>query len=226
VCIKDALTVLSGKIGILLLCAFGLMSTGCTITATQKPVVLSPLAISENSPTRDVAVYLREISDSREFTTSANLPSTQSVVTVDDLDDIEIGSVIGQWRTSSSDVLADLLLEDSNRVTTLVGSAIEEGFRRADYEVVSADRAVSENAIAIDGQIHRFWTYQTGSWTFRFTFEIEVELQGDVADLEEGRLIETSEFLRSAVAGRPASFGNTIDLGMEKFIEALASELR
>jgi hypothetical protein len=171
-------------------------------------------------------VYLREISDSREFTIKADDPATQSVETVDVLTDIETGSMIGQWRAANSNVLADLLLEDSARVTALVSSAVEEGFRRAGYKVVSADSAKSENAIAVDAQVLRFWTYQTGSWTFRFTFEIEVELTGEVANLESGRRIETSTFLRSAVAGRPQSFGNTIDLGMEKFMETLASELQ
>ena len=223
---SDATTTWFRRVGVWLFCTITLLTAGCSITPTQKTVVLSPLVISTDAPSRGTVVYVREISDDRDFAIKAAEPATESVQTVDELTEIETGSMIGQWRTASSQVLADLLLEDSNRVTTFVSSAVEEGFRRAGYKVVSADSAASENAVAVDGHIRRFWTYQTGSWTFRFTFEIEVELTGDVADLEEGRRIETSEFLRSAVAGSPKSFGNTINLGMEKFMKTLADELR
>ncbi len=222
----DAMTIRIFRFGLLLLCTTILQLTGCSITPTQETVVLSPLAVSSNVPSKAAVVYVRDISDNREFAIKAGAPATQSVETVNALTDIETGSMVGQWRTASSDVMADLLLVDSNPVTELVSDAIEEGFRRAGYKVVSDDRAQSENAVAVDGRIHRFWTYQTGSWTFRFTFEIEVELTGDVSGLDGGRRIEASEFLKSAVAGRPQSFGNTIDVGMEKFIETLANELR
>jgi hypothetical protein len=223
---SDAITIRIGRVGLWLLYAITLLSSGCSVTATEKTVILSPFEISTVAPSMETVVYVREISDNRDFAIKAEEPATESVETVDVLAEIETGSMIGQWRTASGDVVADLLLEDSNRVTELVSRAVEEGFRRAGYRVVSVDRAQSENAVAVDGRILRFWTYQTGSWTFRFTFEIEVELTGDVADLGGGRRIETSEFLRSAVAGRPKSFGNTIDLGMEKFMETLADELR
>ena len=219
-------TIRMGGVGVWLLCATTLLSTGCTITASQKTVALAPLAVSANAPTKSVVVYLRNISDDREFSIKSATPVTQSVETVDALADIETGSVIGQWRTANTVVLADLLLEDANQVSALVSSAVEEAFRRAGYKVVSADRAESESAVPIDGQIHRFWAYQTGSWTFRFTFEIDIGLQADVAGLEDGRRIESSEFLRSAVASSPNSFANTINLGVEKFIEALADQLR
>ena len=223
---SDAVTTRIGRLALVLLCSLTLQLTGCTITATQKTVDVSPLAVSPNASGDAAVVYVRDISDNREFTVKAQTPATQSVETVDVLTDIETGSMIGQWRTASSEVMADLLLEDGQLVTELVRGSIEEGLRRAGYKVVSGDSARNENAAAIDGRILRFWTYQTGSWTFTFTFEIEVELSGVVPGLEGGRRIATSEYLKSAVAGRPQSFSNTIDVGMEKFMETLANEIR
>ena len=79
--------------------------------------------------------------------------------------------------------------------------------------------------IGIDVDILRFWAYNTGAWTFRFTAIIDTRVRADAPRVAPDNNVTSTLSLQSAVAATPGSFRNTLTKALEKYTEELSAEL-
>lgn len=184
-----------------------------TIRLTETPKI-------HTSSTKNITVHIINITDSREFVPSNDNPTLPQLATVKDIGPVIASTATAQLRNVLGNVLLDIFTE--KKITDIVKSAIEESFERAGYNVSNS----ATNAIPIDVNITRFWSYNTGGiWMFHFHFDISVEITGNLSVLKEQQRYSSNIKLASAFGASPRSFNNTISKGMDKFIRDLATKL-
>jgi hypothetical protein len=201
------------------------LTSACTITPEPANISLIPIPKLGTPSNQQTPIYIAKVTDERVFKLNSATPSDPSLVTVQQLTAAKTDSAVAQIRSADATVFRDLFLKDKT-VADTVKEALEESFRRAGFPVVKAPaEAKDARAIPVDVKINRFWAYNTGSWTFLFTFDIEVTVTADTAVLSAGKKISQTVSLKSAVAAGPGSFENTINKGMEMFVNKAVVEL-
>jgi len=197
-----------------------LFLTACASGPKQATIRLTEIPHLQTSPSKSVVVNIRNVTDSREFIPSGDNPDLPQLATVEKIDPVVISTATAQIRNSFGDVNYDIFTE--KKIITIVKSAIEESFRRAGYTVSNT----TTNATPVDVSIIRFWAYNTvGFSTFKFYFDVSVEMTGDLPVLQKQKKYYSSIQLKSVVGGGSRSFKNTINKGMDKFIRELAAQL-
>jgi len=94
----------------------------------------------------------------------------------------------------------------------------------AGFVVVEAGEDVP-GAIPVNAEILRFWSWNTGYWTFAFHFVTDVSIQAGVPSFEKARTVSGSMLLRSAVMAGEHSFINTTTKGLDNFVMNLQMDL-
>jgi len=184
-------------------------------------ISLGEIRSLEASSSKNIIVNLRNISDSRDVVLSGENPAIPQLATIKKITPASTSKIVAQIRTLSGNVHSDIFTE--KKVATIVKNAIEESFKRAGYNVSNS----TENSIPIDVIINQFWAYNTDNfWTFKFHFDISVEIIGDLPVLHKQQTFSSNIQLKSAWAAAPRSYENTINKGMDKFIRELAVQLK
>lgn len=206
---------------LVLVLLLGGMAAGCV--APSKNVIdvrFAPAAEPENA---EVKVSINEVVDRRSFSPVSEDRTVPQLVT-EGLDDPAITArSVGLFWTAGGDAFWDLLLPEDRPVTSLVTETLENAFRDAGFTVVEPG---ANGAIPVTAEILRFWTWNTGSWTFQFHFATEIRIRGQVPPFETGETVNGNVMLRSAIGGSGKSYINTITKGLENFTENFNSRIR
>jgi len=208
---RHIISVLTISIAVLILTACGV---------TQSTIHLDKTPTLPTSPSKNITINIIRVTDSREFVLSGDEPTVPQLASVKKINSAATATAAAQVRSMSGTVVADIFTE--NEVAAIVKNAVEESFRRAGYSV----SASATNAIPVDVNITRFWAYNTGSWSFKFHFNISVKMIGDLPVLQKQKIYASSIMLSSAVGAGSWSYENTINKGMDKFIRELAAQLK
>jgi len=169
--------------------------------------------------TKNTKVYIRNITDSRKFVLNNDNPYLEQLASVENIDPVIVSKATAQARGVSGGVVSDIFTE--KKIIDNVKEAIKERFQPAGFSVSNAET----NAIPIDVNIIRFWSYNTGTWVFNFHFDISVDLVGDLAVLKAQKNFSSTITKASALGAGPRQYRNTISKGIDKFIRELAAQL-
>lgn len=195
--------------------------TGCA--ARQAPIRVD-LEIPTN-PSTQRRVHIAEVVDQRQFTVSGEDPVPHQLAT-DGLEDPAITArCIAQLRTASGRPMRDFLLPKGKSASSLTREALTRAFRESGFVVVEPGDTGFAGSTPVAAEIIRFWSWNTGSWTFTFHFESVVLITAAVAPFEQGRQVRGEVRLHSAVAASERSFRNTTTKGLNDFIENVRREL-
>ena len=208
------------------LCALLALASACS-TAPKREIIDLKVA-----PSTDLAegraVVIGEVRDRREFLASEPLgdgASPQQLVAGGADDPAIVARAVAQIRDARKRPRIDVLLPEGGSVSELVRAALANGFRLAGFRVLAADDPNAASATPISAEIERFWSWNSGSWTFTFHFEADVLVRGAVAPFDPERKVQGRATLHSAVAATPASFLNTATKGLEDFANQVADAL-
>mgnify|MGYP000898460809 FL=1 len=204
----------------LVLCLFGYLAGCASPSKVVIDVRLQPVATPSNP---DIRVAIGEVVDLREFSSTVESRSLHQMVTEGYADPQVTGRALGLFWTAGGTPIWDFMLPEGRSVTMLVEEALKNAFREVGMEVVEPTEA---GAIPIRAEIIRFWTWNTGSWTFQFHFETDVRIQGQLPPFESGEVISGRMRLKSAMAGGPRAYTNTVTKGLGDFIEQFKSRVR
>jgi hypothetical protein len=207
----------------LMLLALAWVASACS-TAPRREVVDVAIAQRENLA-QGPAVLIVEVKDSRKFVESASVPldpAPQQLVAGGSEDPAITARAFGHLRDASKKPRIDVLLPEGRTVMDLTREALANGFRLAGLRVLAPGDPGAGEAIPISAEILRFWSWNTGSWTFTFHFEADVIVRGALPPFDPERRVEGRTTLHSAVGAGSGSYVNTTTKGLADFADKLA----
>ena len=185
----------------------------------QKSIKLTEIPRIETKASKNITINIKTVTDSRSFVFNGDDPSIPQLATVKKITPNITTTAVAQVRNLAGTTVMDIFTE--RKVVVIVKEAVEESFKRAGYTITDS----ATDATPVDVNIVRFWAYNTGSWVFKFDFNITVELSGDLPVIKNKKTFSTDITLSSGFAAGPHSFRNTISKGMDKFIRELTPQL-
>ena len=209
-----------------LLLSLAVLTSACAMAPKRE--IVDVAVRPETSLPQGPAVVIAEVRDSRTFVASdpkAKDAAPQQLVTGGSEDPLITARAIAQIRDASARPFVDVLLPEGRTAMDLVRDALANGFRLAGIRVLAPDDPDAATAVPISAEIVRFWSWNTGSWTFTFHFEADVKVRGAFAPFDPERLVEGRTTLHSAVAAGPGSFLNTTTKGLENFTSQVADAI-
>jgi hypothetical protein len=206
----------------------GLVTLAAACSTAPKREILDLELSASAAPPEGPAILVTEIVDSREFLVSDPIgggASPHQLAAGGAEDPAITARAIAQIRDARGRPRIDLLLPEGRSVADLTRQALANGFRSAGFRVLAPNDPEAATATPIRAEILRFWSWNTGSWTFTFHFEADIVLRGALAPFEPERKVEGRTTLHSAVGATPGAFSNTTTKGLEDFAAKLADAI-
>jgi hypothetical protein len=168
-------------------------------------------------------VVITEVVDARTFGPTNPDRSQPQLITGGEHDPSVTARSLGQFTTAGGAPFWDFLLPANRTVADLVREALESAFHEAGIAVVHSPE---DGAIPITAEIIHFWSWNTGSWTFKFHFLADVNIMGQLSPFEAGETVQGTVMLQSAVAGSARGYVNTNTKGIQNFVENVRERIR
>jgi len=199
------------------------LTSGC---ATSRSVVsLDQPSSSSTNPERGVAIKIIKVTDARVFEAAPKNPDTPSLSS-DDMPNSSIKvRAIGRKRSGFGMALGDVLLPEGQTVSDMMASALADGFRQANYRVLTQGEAGYDTAIPIKAQVIQFWSwFQPGFWEVQVHNRSEVEITGTLHELSKGLTVQGAAD-ESMMAVTESDWQEISSLGLKNFSENLVKAL-
>ena len=112
-----------------------------------------------DNPIQGREVKIVRVTDRRTFQLKPSDPSTPSLKD-GQIDNPAITSrAIARKRSGYGKAMGDILLPEGHTVEQLVGTALTRGLRGAGYRVLLQGQEGYEQAVPLEADIRRFWTW-------------------------------------------------------------------
>jgi hypothetical protein len=122
--------------------------------------------------------------------------------------------------------MGDILLPEGHTVEQLVGTALTRGLRGAGYRVLLQGQEGYEQAVPLEADIRRFWTWiSPGFWALHLEFEARIQVTGPVEPFVRSE--EYKGYVRLATqAATTRAWLNTVNKGLENLDDDIRTRLR
>ncbi len=205
----------------LLTAVYLLTLLGCA--ARQMPIRIER-GITPN-PVSGPSVHIAPVEDRRTFEVSGSDPVPHQMATQGVEDPATRARAIAQIRTAGARPYADLLLPEGQSAASLTRDALAQAFRDAKFAVLKPNDPGFASSIPVNAAVLRFWSWNTGSWTFTFQFETVVLITADIPPFEPGEEVRGYVRLHSAMGASERSFRNTTNKGLDEFVANVSARL-
>jgi hypothetical protein len=199
------------------------MTSGC---ATSRSVVsLDQPTNAASNPEQGIAVKIVKVSDARIFEASPKNPDTPSL-SGDDINNASLKArALGRKRGGFGAALGDVMLPDNQTVASLMQNTLANGFRNANYRVLTPDDAGYDAAIPVQARVVQFWSWlQMGFWQLTVHNRAEVEITGSLQPLKGGLTVHSS-VAEPMMAVTEDDWKDTTSKGLKAFSENLVRAL-
>ena len=178
--------------------AFGLLavvvSTVLSITGCGSKGVVPALTVgSLENPVAGIPVRIEQVTDGRVF---GNFAGRKLVPTMRGSDDNAAmrSRAIGRDVSSNGTAAANIFLEDSLTVESLVSDSVSRALRAEGFRVFRAGDPGAEKAIPITITIEQFWAMRSPPYSSPYVnFEVDARIAAPLPGLEAGLLVEAGQ---------------------------------
>jgi hypothetical protein len=203
-----------------LLTAMLFMLAGCVSSRGLKINLSAESIVKPNG----MQVYIRQITDEREFQARPGSPSIPSFGSKKDIGNPAIKCrTIGRQRNGYGKAMRNVFLEETQKVEALTFEALRNALVALGYEVVDSKEKARQDAIIMDVKIDKFWSWvNIGAWTLRIDADIETTIT-----LGSGKqLIIAGDAQNHCQAGSSANWRKSIKLALEDYVQQAKEKLK
>lgn len=130
--------------------------------------------VKQNSPSAQVSVFIKTITDERVFDEHTKDPSVPSV---DGHSEYAKDHAIARKRNSYGKALGKIILPENQSVKGLSREAIESALHENGWKVVKDENDVTPETKLVNVKINKFWSWMNpGFWQITLTSNIEVTM--------------------------------------------------
>lgn len=164
--------------GAVVLAMLGLALTGCA-TSRSELKLSAPKAVTPVAATTKGAVFIRNITDQRQFEQAPSDPSVPSLgfEGATNADTTLKARAIGRKRNTYGKAMGDVLLDDGQTVTQVMRENLIAAFTEAGYKV-ETDPMADSVPMVIDVDVKKFWAwFQPGFWAITLNADIVADIK-------------------------------------------------
>lgn len=196
--------------------------SGCAVDRSVLDIRVGSLA----NPSDGQAVQIIRVTDGRIFQSDPSDPSTPSIKD-GEIHNISITSrAVARKRGGFGNAWGDVVLPENRLVAQLLESAIARAFQEAGYRVVGKDDPQSSNALPVEADIDRFWSWMTpGFWAIALECKTRIRIKAPVAPFQSGEYVEG--YARDTFqAATEENWQEILNKGIDDFIRNLRGRLQ
>lgn len=173
-------------------------------------------------------VYIRSITDNRQFQEKPRNPSTPSLGFggLAAADQEMKSRAIARKRNGYGKALGDILLEEGQTVQSVIYEATRNSLYSLGYDVVNNPEEAKSDAIVVDISIDKFWAwFMPGVWTLSLKSEITT-VNTITAPRSHSPITITASSRNYCQMANTANWRKTLKLVVDDFIKKAELELR
>jgi len=197
--------------------------SGCA--ASRSVVSLEQPSGTVVNPEQGIAVKIVKVTDARTFESSPKNPDTPSL-SEEDMNNSSIKArAIGRKRGGFGMAMGDVLLPEDQTVAGMIENALTNGFRQANYRVLTLGDAGYDAAAPVKARVVKFWSwFQPGFWEVQVHNHAEVEITGALSVLKKGLTVRGAA-VESGMAVTESDWQNVASEGLSNFSGNLVKAL-
>ena len=195
--------------------------TGCVSSRGLKIVVPQETIVKSNG----IQVYIRTVSDNREFQIRPSSPDIPSFGSKKDIGNPMIKCrAIGRQRNGYGKAMRNIFLDENQKIEGVIYEAVKSSLYSLGYEVTDSKDQAKPDALVMDITIDKFWSWvNIGAWTLRIDTHIKTTIS--LASVAKQLIIEGNA-QNHCQAGSSANWRKSIKLAIDDYILKAKDKLK